>query len=766
MVTKICLSLIKKHKALYISIVAIIALGVSLLSGMAGFCKSLGSSLYSYIEDYGYPDAYITTRPIGTNRAKLLNDIEGVESVSTRIFTDVIVNTEDGKTLLMRGFSFSSDDIENFSVWEEIEDTGRYDAVLLEVEYARENGIKPGDILRTDVGNRNITCMVKALVSTPETLAGDYGGLTGISPETGYVYFDTDLLKFTVVSKKANQFLINVKEGYDPEKVLSLAVERFGEEGIGVKESVSYDELNVVKRIRESIIAPIKTMTGIIPTAFYIISLCVISLCISILVKQYSRETGILKAIGIEDKKIREGFFMFSLSAFFAGIVLSIVPAVILIRVCTQYYGDYLLLPKVVMMADVPVYVNAAVISLVMVVVSTYICTSSVKRLNPASAMKGKAGETECKDSPFIKGATTKSRWIPIKYNLALTLRNRKRLVFDVLLLSFTAAIFLPSLSFSASNRALFKDMFEKRLHYDCLVFFDEKNEEEGLKMLQECEYAQNAEKVITFYGELTRNGRKARVPVSALDFNGSLVSLNTEGPSNSDEIVLDSFYAKLLGAKEGDTVNLGGYPLKVIGITKQYTAKMSYIPFDSPALEDADSVTSFAVKSSETELLHERLKDTEGFLQISFMDVCKKDLQKDLKTNEFVATAVIVFAVIIGFVMAVTTFANELEERKRELCVIRALGISMRKISLGFLGELAVKFLLSLLPGMLLGTAVGIYTMNSISGELRSYPYASGVREYAMTALLVFVYMIFGELTAMLILKRKNIAANISEKE
>lgn len=766
MVTKICLSLIKKHKALYISIVAIIALGVSLLSGMAGFCKSLGSSLYSYIENYGYPDAYITTKAISKNKAKLLNDIDGIESVSTRLYTDVIVNTEDGKTLLMRGFSFSSKDYEYFSVWEETEDTGRYDVVLLEVEYARENGIKPGDILSTFVEEREITCMVKALVSTPETLAGDYGGLVGITPETGYVYFDKDLLRSTIVSKQANQFLINVKEGYEPKEVLSLAVEKFTEEGIRIKESVSYDELAVVKRIRESIIAPIKTMTGIIPTAFYIISLCVISLCISILVKQYSRETGILKAIGIEDKKIREGFFMFSLSAFFAGIALSIVPAAILIRVCTKYYGDYLLLPEVVMTADVPVYVYAAVISLVIVVVSTYICTSSVKNLNPASAMKGKGGETESKDALFIKGAAIKNRWISIKYNLTLALRNRKRLVFDVLLLSFTAAIFLPSLSFSASNRALFKDIFEKRLHYDCLVFFDDTHEGRGLKMLEEFEYAQKVEKVITFYGELSGNGQKVRVPVSALDFDGSLVSVNTKTPLNSDEIVLDSFYAKLLGAKEGDTVNLGGYPLKVTDITKQYTAKMSYIPFDSPALNNADSVISFAVKSSETDLLYERLKDTEGFVQITYMDDCREGLQKDLKTNEFVATAVIIFAVIIGFVMAVTTFANELEERKRELCVIRALGISMHKISMGFLGELAVKFLLSLLPGMLLGTAVGIYTMNSISGELRAYPYASGVREYTMTALLVLVYMIIGEVTAMIMLRRKNIAANISEKE
>lgn len=188
-------AILKKYWKLLLSMAIVSALGVGILTGLSGAYVSLDTSLAEYVETYQYPDAYITTEVVRRNRIDDISQVTGVNAVNARLAADTILIGPNNRYLSIRAFSYRNDDLQKFHYWQTAE-AGDEDAILIDREFAEDNGIHAGDHVQIRVKEDYRSCMVSGIVSIPEDLAAapnDYVSTT--NSDFGYVYVPASLLE-------------------------------------------------------------------------------------------------------------------------------------------------------------------------------------------------------------------------------------------------------------------------------------------------------------------------------------------------------------------------------------------------------------------------------------------------------------------------------------------------------------------------------------------------------------------------------------------
>ena len=192
---RMILPVIKKYWKLLLSIVVVSAMGCGLMSGMAGAFTSLEYSLNKYVRDNRYPDAYITTDVVNKKLAQDILAVEGVDAVNTRLCGDTMLLSSAGRYLSVRVFSHSDSDLQRFHIWESA-DAGEQDSIMLEYNFAVDNGIKAGEVVSVRVGEEMRDYAISAIVSAPETLKVQItDDAWGSHSDFGYVYAPIVLLE-------------------------------------------------------------------------------------------------------------------------------------------------------------------------------------------------------------------------------------------------------------------------------------------------------------------------------------------------------------------------------------------------------------------------------------------------------------------------------------------------------------------------------------------------------------------------------------------
>lgn len=192
---RMILPIIRKYWKLLLSAMLVSALGCGIMVGMSGAYLSLDRSLSEYVEDDLYPHAFITTEIVNRDKAEALADIPGVTAVITRICGDTFMTDSRGRYLSVRAFSMDEGIMEKFTKWS-VADCGDAETVMLEYNFAVDNGIKAGDKVSFKVDDEYRDYMVEAIVTAPETLSVQITDDSwGINTDFGFAYFSTDLLK-------------------------------------------------------------------------------------------------------------------------------------------------------------------------------------------------------------------------------------------------------------------------------------------------------------------------------------------------------------------------------------------------------------------------------------------------------------------------------------------------------------------------------------------------------------------------------------------
>jgi len=188
-------AIIKRYWKLLFSILLVSAVGCASMTGLASGYLSLERSMTHYIRDYGYPDGVIQTAVTTRDKADLLRSLPGVSEVNTRLLGDTVMRSPSGRYLSVRAISFSDGDFQRFYFWQKA-DPGEKDTILLDYNFADDNGISAGDTVSVRVGDEYRSYLVEGIVSMPETLTVQPTQTSwGVNSDFGYIYVPIRLLE-------------------------------------------------------------------------------------------------------------------------------------------------------------------------------------------------------------------------------------------------------------------------------------------------------------------------------------------------------------------------------------------------------------------------------------------------------------------------------------------------------------------------------------------------------------------------------------------
>jgi len=101
-------------------------------------------------------------------------------------------------------------------------------------------------------------------------------------------------------------------------------------------------------------------------------------------------------------------------------------------------------------------------------------------------------------------------------------------------------------------------------------------------------------------------------------------------------------------------------------------------------------------------------------------------------------------FSVIVSFGVIYNGARIALSERSRSLATLRVLGFTRREVTTILLAELGFLTLLSIGPGLLLGTWMSKAILDSVNTETMRFPLVLGSRTYAAAVLTVLFSTVF----------------------
>ena len=566
----------------------------------------------------------------------------------------------------------------------------------------------------------------------------------------------------------ANQFMLYFDPSLDQHALLSAAEKALGDD-VTIKKSFVYENSGVKKRIEVNM-APIETMSTFMPMIFFIVVLIVVFLFMSLIIRQCRREIGILRALGFEKGEIRLLYCGVDLIVSLLSIVIGVGIGYTVMRYVCGYFRDFFPLRSFQFLLDPKSVALSAVLTIVVGQAATLIGTTLISKISPSEAMTRPAPQTA--KVPRLLAALTKKSKPMVKFSVSSMLRNKGRFLFSVVCVAASVMMIFSSFSFVTSKNHILTELYDERIHYDCQVFFNGQPGDEVREELEALPFVSLVQMLEYYERDIEYNGRIAPAVINALEPGTELISVYGPGseplPLPTDGIIIERHLAEQLGVRQGDTVLVDGEELRVESISEQSVSRFQYISSETCSrLKEASlGCLIINVDEADEQKLLEKLTSTEDYLYSVFTHLSHEGNAKVFRTYDLSAMIIIAFAILIGLTIVYNTTQTNLLERKKELCVLRTLGFQRSSISGSWFVQSLLQFVCSCLVGFPLGVVVARTALQKVSTEGREYVFANGPKEYLLTVLIVFAYIVISHILAMNALKHWDIVEAVKEKE
>lgn len=743
--------------------IAVSSLGIALMVGLSGANDTVKVSLLSYISDYRYADAVITTELTETEYSHSLALLPGVQQVNPRIAVDVLVRTPGGRPLTVRAFSYGIRDFQQFYVWEQNE-RADYPNIALDVLLAGRNGIRAGDIIEAKLGDEYLEVCVGRIVSSAECLsmvADPYSW--GENSDFGYAFVPEELFYGTEYYDRCDQFLLRFDSWADGDRLLGEAEALLAD--AGVKNAYLYRDSGVQARVDVNL-GPLHTLSVLMPTMFFIVMLAVVSLFLSQIIRQCRRDIGILRALGFEKRRIRLLFCLITLIITLAASVLGLGIAMWLMRLTSRLFADFFPLPHIYWRLNGWVCVSAAAVTVIVGQLSALLGTAMIARVQPSEAMSREA-PTAAKTPLWLRRILS-SASPAAKFSITSMLRSRKRFLFSVVCVASSIILILSAVAFNESKNGMLRRLYDESLHYDAEIFLKREPSEELLARLSavegvsDCEVLRYDRPVISFRGQEEQVTLCSVLPetqhLTVFGLGDDPVSVPESG------LILENHTAEALGVQVGDTVLVNSTEMTVTALSYQSIARMSYCAYGSLP-SPADQYAVLCNTRNEDALL-DFLAEEDSYSHINITHILRAGSEETFALYSVGVEILIIFAVVLGVIIVFNTTQTNLLEQRRELSVLRAIGFQISEISRIWLLQSLLQFVLSCAAGLPIGILVAKYTLAQLATPVREYPLSHSALQYVITAGLVLCYMLASHYAAMGSIRRWDIAENTKEKE
>ena len=567
-----------------------------------------------------------------------------------------------------------------------------------------------------------------------------------------------------------NQFMLRFSPEASPDAVLEDVKKALSDAGVEVKSTVLYESSPINRRISNNLI-PIETMANFIPMIFFAIAMIVVYLFMSLMIRQCRREIGILRALGFTRFRVVSLFCGAGLLVSLGAVAFGLAVSLAVRGYFVYYFFDVLFpLPVHVLVFSWPKFLLSAVLTLAAVETSTVVSALSISGIQPSEAMT-RVKPSAVKIPRFVRWALRGASPF-LKFSVISLLRNRLRFLFSVVCLAGSVMLIFTSRSLISSTNEILDRTFTRSIHYDCQIFISEKEADDLQRAVAALPYVSDVERMDYYTASFFLNGHSEIAKVAVVQENTRLLSVEDQKrnvlPITGDGVVLEKHLAERLGASIGDTVEVNGAPLRVSAVSEQCAARLQYMD-DTQAYALGDCTLRSLICHVPVEYESEFmgfLVEQDGYLYSVFTHSAYSSCLFLLEGANLACWMLIGIAMIIGLVIVVNTSQTNLLEQKRELCVLRTLGFQHGELSLYWFAQSLLHFLCSCVLGFPAGIAMAKRAIQNMEMELYTYTFVNNPWDYAVTAGLVFAYIVFSHFLSMRSLRRWDIVECVKDKE
>ncbi len=727
------------------------AYGICLLIVAVGFC---GYCLVSVAEDHlmasrdllyersSFADGFAEVQEAPAAITDKIKKIPGITDANARIIKEVRIkeeNQEQGNTTArLKLISYEKGGSDVPMLFQGM-DAGDGDLQMVAGNaFLEARGYSPGQKIRV-------------LVSGKETEFEITGG--GISPENIYIirnivemypdpyHYDVGFVSLRTMENlygmrdMANSFTFTLQPGYEVKDVKDQVEELLQPYGCysvyGREDHQSASMLN-------SELSQLEEMAVVLPFLFLFVAAVVLYITMHRLIDQQRIQIGTMLSLGITGKQIGLHYLGYGLIIGVIGGAVGGLLGNFGASPLITYYRQYYNLPDAIAGISMKYLVLGTVLAGAFCGTVSFLCAKNLTGLSPADALRPPAPKsaraTLAERIPgFIKLFT-----VPGIMAIRSIGRNRRRSLLSLFGIACAFMITATLMSVNSLFDVFLFDNLEKVQHQDFTVYF-----EQPLKTREVLASIQNSqiEKMEPFaetQGKLRRGDTELDCTLQAIEPDSTLCCLaDKEGRRvkvESEGIVLSIHMSQRLGVKAGDWIDVKVlYPeerisrIRVTGVMEQYMGTTAYLSPEGLAKisEYRDVSTGVYIKAAK-DAQEELWKSFDGAPLVTGIEsrAAKLDNWRNLMGSFTVMIGSMVgLGILIGLAVLYTSALISFEELKRELSVMRMLGLTAKEC----LEVISVGQWILTAGGILLGIPMTLWMSHmlavSMSAKMYSIP-------------------------------------------
>jgi putative ABC transport system permease protein len=382
-------------------------------------------------------------------------------------------------------------------------------------------------------------------------------------------------------------------------------------------------------------------------------------------------------------------------------------------------------------------------------------------------------------------GKSLVERVIHLPLWLRVPLRNvwrvRSRSISTSLGVVFAFVLVLAGWSMMDSMYYAIQDTFQRTERWDLLVMFDPPRTQAAVRRMDNWPGVEKAEPIVQLPATIKGDGLGEDISVSALSPSDSLHRLEIAGgiplaqALRDGHIVLTTALADKFNLHVGDTVTLEtpaapGKRTKTVrtltlgGTTDEMMSAVGYISLDESQqwLHSAERVYNgvyLKVNPAQAQAIKSDLFDRMDATLVQVKSSIENDWRSLMGFFYAFVGIIVVFALAMAFALLFNTMTVNVLEQQREYATMRAMGAGRRLIALFMTTENVLVWIVTLIPGLLLGTWAAQAMITAFQTDLFAFAIVIAPQTYIVTALGILLTLVLAALPAVWRVNRLDLA-------
>lgn len=748
---------LRRSTAQAFALVAVLALGVTAFVAAIGAYLNLDASETRTFERLRLADAWFELEPSAEPLVQMTAGRPGVSAAAGRLIIDTGLPIDGGDRVRARiiGVPAGVQAVNDVLL---IDGRGRQGPgeVLVERQFAKARGIRPGDTVTPTVNGAPVALRVVGTVASPEYLQVTPDRYELLPAPSSFAVLFVDLAELQRATGQpgiVNNITVRLDTAAPAETFDQLEQALRGR--TRVLESVRRADQATFAALAQDLTA-FRAVALSVPTLILLAGVLSVALFLGRIVRTQRPLIGIMKAVGYPDRTVLRHYLTFAVVLGAAGSLVGVLTGTVLAGVITRGYAEALGIPFTETRFYPGLAALAAAVTVLAVAAAGARPAWRSARIAPASAMRiDVSGAVPARRSRI-------EQVLPLPLGLRLPLRMLRRAPGRALgtIAGMVAALMLVLMVLGLRDGiGLFLTRtFDDLERWDISASFDQAQSASVADAVRGFAGVKEVSPYLQLPVRLTAPGGREDVLLTALDPAKRLrgLRLGDTTPADAlakDAIVLTDSTAADLGVSAGDRVTVatpaGSFELRVGATSDEPIPPRAYISLDTAAgLAGTDSppVNGLYLRvdsGADVAEIRTRLFDLPGAESVKLRQEQRNDLAAQLALFTAIMAVMLAFAVAMAFALVFNAMTISVLEREREYATMRSLGTHPSAIGRLLAIEGIALWALALVPGLLLGTWVAGRLGEAVGAGLFDLPIRISTASYVGTSLGILLVLL-----------------------